>query len=308
LWTLDAVWATGKLTRVLAGMATGANSRIIAVEPVRAMRQQLIRSLRTAANANANTKSAKSADGKSSNDDADEGVFGNIEVRHGTAHTLRSALGPDRVGRVDAIVSGQAFHWFEPYDGARDEFRRVLRPGTGTVALVWNRRDEWPPLSRWPQQGDPSVSIPAVATAARVAEGAVLQRGLIRIVRPFEGDTPRHTTGRWKDCWSAAPIVPVTTEAAQRLADGRADAAAVGFYPLRWRTFGWHFQIGTRAMLLDRTLSVSFMAGLDAPTRARVVGQVDALIGEVGGDPADDKRVYVLPYVTDVYSTQRLPQ
>jgi SAM-dependent methyltransferase len=40
---------------------------------------------------------------------------------------------------VDLVAAGQAFHWFEP-DGARAEFRRILRPG-GFVVLVWNVRE-----------------------------------------------------------------------------------------------------------------------------------------------------------------------
>ena len=39
---------------------------------------------------------------------------------------------------VDLVVAGQAFHWFDPAP-ARQEFRRVLRPG-GACALVWNDR------------------------------------------------------------------------------------------------------------------------------------------------------------------------
>ncbi|MFC0215570.1 class I SAM-dependent methyltransferase [Paenibacillus chartarius] len=45
---------------------------------------------------------------------------------------------PDR--SVDAIVSAQAFHWFDRAK-ARPEFRRILRP-TGKVALIWNVRLE----------------------------------------------------------------------------------------------------------------------------------------------------------------------
>jgi SAM-dependent methyltransferase len=41
---------------------------------------------------------------------------------------------------VDAVVAGQAAHWFQPA-GAAAEMRRVLRPG-GVVGLVWNTRDE----------------------------------------------------------------------------------------------------------------------------------------------------------------------
>jgi SAM-dependent methyltransferase len=39
---------------------------------------------------------------------------------------------------ADLIVSGQAFHWFEP-DTAREEFTRILRP-EGWIVLVWNVR------------------------------------------------------------------------------------------------------------------------------------------------------------------------
>jgi SAM-dependent methyltransferase len=41
---------------------------------------------------------------------------------------------------VDAVVAGQAAHWFDPAPTAA-ELRRVLRPG-GVVGLVWNTRDE----------------------------------------------------------------------------------------------------------------------------------------------------------------------
>jgi SAM-dependent methyltransferase len=40
---------------------------------------------------------------------------------------------------VDAVVAGQAAHWFDPVPAAA-QLRRVLRPG-GVVGLVWNTRD-----------------------------------------------------------------------------------------------------------------------------------------------------------------------
>jgi SAM-dependent methyltransferase len=41
-------------------------------------------------------------------------------------------------GCVDGITVAQAFHWFDR-SRARDEFRRILRPG-GWLALLWNER------------------------------------------------------------------------------------------------------------------------------------------------------------------------
>jgi SAM-dependent methyltransferase len=40
---------------------------------------------------------------------------------------------------IDAVVAGQAAHWFDPVPTAA-ELRRVLRPG-GVVGLIWNFRD-----------------------------------------------------------------------------------------------------------------------------------------------------------------------
>jgi len=47
---------------------------------------------------------------------------------------------------VDAVLVGQAFHWFEP-GAALAEMARVLRPG-GTLGLLWNVRDESAPWVR----------------------------------------------------------------------------------------------------------------------------------------------------------------
>ncbi|GAA3845231.1 methyltransferase domain-containing protein [[Pseudomonas] carboxydohydrogena] len=92
---------TGKFTRYLA--ATGA--RIIAVEPVKQMREQL----------------AKRLPG--------------IEVLEGTATAIPL---PDN--SADALTCAQSFHWFAT-KATLAEFHRVLKPW-GKLALVWNRRDE----------------------------------------------------------------------------------------------------------------------------------------------------------------------
>ena len=49
-------------------------------------------------------------------------------------------------GSVDAVVAGQAAHWFDP-PAAAAEMRRLLRPG-GVVGLIWNIRDSEVPWVR----------------------------------------------------------------------------------------------------------------------------------------------------------------
>ena len=57
------------------------------------------------------------------------------EVVTGTAESI-----PLEDASVDAVVVGQAFHWFDPQP-ALLEIARVLRPG-GAVGLLWNLDDD----------------------------------------------------------------------------------------------------------------------------------------------------------------------
>jgi SAM-dependent methyltransferase len=47
---------------------------------------------------------------------------------------------PLPAARVDAVVAGQAYHWFDPAK-AHPEIARVLKPG-GVFGPLWNERDE----------------------------------------------------------------------------------------------------------------------------------------------------------------------
>jgi SAM-dependent methyltransferase len=102
---VDLAAGTGKLTRLL--RPTGA--RVVAVEPVAAMRDRLAQAVPSA------------------------------EIVDGTAEAIPL---PD--GSADAVTVAQAFHWFATAE-ALAEIHRVLRPGGG-LALVWNRRDLDDPL------------------------------------------------------------------------------------------------------------------------------------------------------------------
>lgn len=104
---VDVGAGTGKLTRLLE--PTGA--RVVAVEPVAAMREQLRRAVPE------------------------------VEVLDATAGAIPLA---DR--SVDVIVCAQAFHWFATAE-VLAEFARLLPPG-GWLALVWNTRDQSVPWVR----------------------------------------------------------------------------------------------------------------------------------------------------------------
>lgn len=70
-------------------------------------------------------------------------------------------------GTIDAIISAQAFHWFDPQK-ALSEFRRILKPSAG-LALIWNERDESDPFTR--AYGDLLRTLPDTA-------GVELKRGV----------------------------------------------------------------------------------------------------------------------------------
>jgi SAM-dependent methyltransferase len=98
---------TGKFTRLLA--LTGAE--VLAVEPVREMRERLAE------------------------------LLPGVAVTAGTAESTGLAE-----GCADAVVAAQSWHWFQA-DEAVAEVERLLRPG-GALALVWNTYDTSVPWVR----------------------------------------------------------------------------------------------------------------------------------------------------------------
>ena len=108
----------------------GAGLEVIAVEPVAEMRAALPRSAR---------------------------------ALEGTAEAI-----PLGSGEVDAVVVGQAFHWFDG-DAALAQIHRVLRP-EGLLALFWNRRVDDDPVNR----------------------------AIDQLVDPHRANVPTHRTEEWR--------------------------------------------------------------------------------------------------------------
>lgn len=134
---VDVGAGTGKLTRAL--LPSGAV--VIAVEPVAAMRDVLARELP------------------------------GVRVLEGTAESL-----PLDDAAADAIVAGQAFHWF---DGpvALAKFHGVLRPG-GRLGLIWNARDLQQPL----------------------------QRAIDELTEPLRGSAPSLGSGKWRTAFERSAL------------------------------------------------------------------------------------------------------
>jgi SAM-dependent methyltransferase len=111
LRVLDLAAGTGKLTQGL--LRTGA--QVVAVEPDRAMLAELHR------------------------------LLPDVRALAGTAERI-----PLDDGSVDAVVVGQAIHWFDP-ERAFPEIARVLAPG-GVLAGLWNHEDDRVPWVRGLQE------------------------------------------------------------------------------------------------------------------------------------------------------------
>jgi SAM-dependent methyltransferase len=148
---------------------------------------------------------------------------------------------------LDAIVCAQSFHWFAT-GATLAEIRRVLKTG-GALGLVWNVRDE---------------------SVGWVAE-------LTRLLEPYEGETPRFGSGRWRDVFPAE-----------------------GFSELRERRFS-HLHVGPpERVIVDRTLSTSFIAALPTDERDRVAARIRELIAATPSLAEQSEVAY--PYETRAFS------
>lgn len=169
-----------------------------------------------------------------------------VRLVSGTADAM-----PLDTASADVVVCAQAFHWFAT-QAALAQIHRVLKPD-GRLGLVWNVRDE------------------SVDWVAAITE----------IITPYEGDTPRFHTGRWRDAFRGKYFsMPELT------------------------CFAYQHVGSPQEVIIDRFLSVSFIAALPDTQKASVTAQLHTLI-----DTHPDLRgreTVAFPYQTQAYVCHRL--
>ena len=141
---------------------------------------------------------------------------------------------PVEDGTVDAVVVGQAWHWFDQ-DAAMASVRRVLRPG-GTLGLLWNVLDD---RDGWPRELADHIGmedrLSLVQEADSPYDGAPgpWRRQLFRHEQPADGDLVVANM-------ASRSVVIVLPDAERALALDRVrEIVPAGDFTLPWVTDAW---------------------------------------------------------------------
>ncbi|KRP57806.1 class I SAM-dependent methyltransferase [Pseudomonas trivialis] len=106
---------------------------------------------------------------------------------------------------------------------------------------------------------------------------------ITEIITPYEGDTPRFHTGHWREAFTGEYF----------------SAPDMTCFPYR--------HVGSpQEVIIDRFLSVSFIAALPAPEKARVSAQLRTLIDTHPALKGHDTVAF--PYQTEAYACRRVAQ
>jgi SAM-dependent methyltransferase len=164
-----------------------------------------------------------------------------MRARHGSAVEGSAEHIPLPDGAVDAVVAGQAYHWFDR-DVAHREIARVLRLG-GTFAPVWNIRDEGEPwLARlselMEESGDQSFDERNVTGFGKLF--SPLERALFRFTRTCTPDLLVELIQSRSYYQSATPERQAEIERSiRRLAREHPDLADRDEFPLPYTTYAY---------------------------------------------------------------------
>ena len=152
---------------------------------------------------------------------------------------------------VDAMVCAQSFHWFSNIE-TLTEIHRVLKP-SGHLGLVWNQRD---------------IQVDWV-------------RALADEIAPFEADTPRYHSEKWKQVFENQEL----------------------FRFIGLDTFQLLHRGTVEQVVSKRLLSTSFIAAMSAQQQQELTARFEQIVFDFTGLTAQDQIDF--PYTTFAYHFQK---
>ena len=225
VWLQDRLQIGESSTVIDLGSGTGkflpyliqTQAKVIAVEPVTAMREQL-------------------------------------EQRYSTVECLQTSSDQLLVKdeSINAIICAQSFHWFSNIETLK-EMHRVLKP-SGHLGLVWNQRD---------------IQVDWV-------------RALADEIAPFEADTPRYHSEKWKQVFENQEL----------------------FRFIGLDTFQLLHRGTVEQVVSKRLLSTSFIAAMPAQQQQTLKARFEQIVFDFTGQTAQDQIDF--PYTTFAYHFQKI--
>jgi len=159
---------------------------------------------------------------------------------------------PFKNASIDRVLCAQSFHWFANQLSLSD-IHRVLKP-SGHLGLIWNQRD---------------INVDWV-------------QALADEIAPFEGDTPRYHSGRWKEVFDDQDLFKLNS----------------------LQTFQLIHSGTVEQVVSKRLLSTSFIAAMPYPKQQQFKAKFEQIVFDFTGRSPQDQIDF--PYITYAYHFQKI--
>lgn len=159
---------------------------------------------------------------------------------------------PVAANSVDAVICAQSFHWFANLETLQ-QIHQVLKP-SGHLALIWNQRD---------------INVDWV-------------KALADLIEPFEGNTPRYHSGKWKNVFEQQSLFQLENV----------------------QTFQQQHVGTVENVVSKRLLSTSFIAALPEQEQQQLKILFEQMVFSYTGKYPQDEITF--PYITYAYDFKKI--
>ena len=159
---------------------------------------------------------------------------------------------PFKNASIDRVICAKSFHWFANQLSLSD-IHRVLKR-SGHLGLIWNQRD---------------INVDWV-------------QALADEIAPFEGDTPRYHSGRWKEVFDDQDLFKLNS----------------------LQTFQLIHSGTVEQVVSKRLLSTSFIAAMPYPKQQQFKAKFEQIVFDFTGRSPQDQIDF--PYITYAYHFQKI--